>query len=76
MHLVQGGDGRISSESKDKGGFMVPNFILSPCGTSLLTGGANNEQRKLLTDYAKCMAILMEMFMWWIELESICDLIR
>ena len=54
MHLVQGGDGRISSESKDKGGFMMPNFILSPCGTSLLTGGANNEQRKLLTDYANC----------------------
>ena len=30
----------------------MPNYIVSPCGTSLLTGGADNEVRRLLTRYA------------------------
>lgn len=30
----------------------MPNYIVSPCGTSLLTGGASNEERKLLIQYA------------------------
>lgn len=30
----------------------MPNFIVSPCGTSLLTGGANNQVRGLISKYA------------------------
>jgi len=30
----------------------MPNFIVSPCGTSLLTGGANNQVRSLISKYA------------------------
>ncbi|MBT8763259.1 hypothetical protein KFV02_04860 [Desulfohalobiaceae bacterium Ax17] len=30
----------------------MPNYIVSPCGTSLLTGGADGETRALLTRYA------------------------
>lgn len=30
----------------------MPNYIVSPCGTSLLTGGADNKVRVLLTRYA------------------------
>ncbi|GAB6887033.1 hypothetical protein JCM13304A_05310 [Desulfothermus okinawensis JCM 13304] len=32
----------------------MPNFIVSPCGTSLLTGRADNEVRSLISKYANC----------------------
>ncbi|MDQ7032498.1 MAG: putative CRISPR-associated protein [Desulfonauticus sp.] len=30
----------------------MPNYVVSPCGTSLLTGGADNKMRALLVKYA------------------------
>ena len=34
---------------------MLPNFILSPCGTSLLTNGASADERSRLSQYANAL---------------------
>jgi len=36
---------------------MRPKFVLSPCGTSLLTNGPSDEQRKLVNQYANMKAL-------------------